>query len=486
VKKMILEGLKRITPAYLENRYYLWRQKFEGYKLGFRLFLRHRFSTAYYVFQRIVSVFYLMQLRIKSVDAYYKLRGEKMTERLFRHVTFRMAMERKWKSFPALPALSIHPTDILFVSSSAHPELIKMCIALKRVRPGLRCTLVTRRHAHTQELCNKWFDEVIVTGPGNDLKMISGIKNVQAKVVILRFRDIVFNALARMYCTSPLVYYSSGFFPSSRYEDFLTDPELTFEEVFESDKYLLENVEGILHFLSDDVITWFKNRGVRISCPSSVLYTASLEELKPEKILPKLSEQDGEWHIVHATGVELANTPPKLGGGAFLPIDKCRVIVNQGIHLHVYGTYFDRNLLGYAPYVELEKQNKYFHIEDNLEFNGLQTELTKYDLAWKHWDISAMPFWREYLDYVTPNFFAYLQSGVPLLMSNQMPFRERDIALKHQVGILIGDDEIGHVKNILEQNKEQIKKMSLTAIEVSKGALSYSVENLMKVVGPYL
>lgn len=486
MKKLIFNKLERIFPASFFNRYYALREKFEGRKMKFRLFLRHKFPAGYYLLQRIVSNIYLAQLSLKSPDAYKKILKEKMPDRLFRHVTFRMAMERKWKRFPKLLSLPISKTEVLFVSSSAHPELIKMCIALKRSRPGIRCTLITRRHAHTQRLCNQWFDEVIVTGVGNDLSMISYIQNAQAKVVILRFRDIVFQTLIQMYCTSPLVYYSSGFFPSSRYEDFLTDPELTFDEVFESDKYLLENVQGIMHFLSDGIIDWFKNRGVQITCPTSVLYTASLEELAPERILPKLSEEDGEWHIVHATGVEGVNTPPKLGGGAFLPVEKCRVIVSQGIHLHVYGTYFDRRSPGYAPYVELEKHSKYFHIESNLEFDVLQVEMTKYDLAWKHWDISAMPFWPEYLDYVTPNFFAYLQSGVPLLMSAKMPFRERYIAEKYQLGILIGDDDLEYTAAILGQNKDRIRTMSAAAIEASKGVLSYPVDSLMKVVGPYL
>lgn len=486
MKKNILDSIKRILPSRVLNGYFVFREKNESFKIRFRLFLRHKFPAGYYLLQRIVSSIYMAQLSLKAPDAYKKILKAKMPRRLFRHVTFRMAMERKWRKFPHLPSLPISETDVLFVSSSAHPELIKMCIALKRSKPGIRCTLITRRHAHTQRLCSQWFDEVILTGVGNDLSMISYIQNSHAKVVLLRFRDIVFQTLMQMYCTSPLIYYSSGFFPSSRSEDFLTDPELTFDEVFESDKYLLENVQGIMHFLSDGVIDWFKKRGVQITCPTSVLYTASLEELAPTKMLPKLSEKDGEWHIVHATGVEGVNTPPKLGGGAFLPIEKCREIVRQGIHLHIYGTYFDRQLPGYAPYVELEKQSKYFHIENNLEFDKLQTEMTQYDLAWKHWDISTMPFWPEFLDYVTPNFFAYLQSGVPLLMSNKMPFRERDIAEKNQLGILVDDDQLKSIASILDQNKDRIKQMSMAAIEASKGPLSYSIHNLMRVVGPHL
>jgi hypothetical protein len=486
MKTWIKQIVRKIIPTDVRAWIYTWMFRFENLKSGFWKVIKKKSPKVFSFIQRIIVEIYLKHLSFNFPDTYHRLVNAQLPERLLRTVIFRLALQKKWRKFPELPDLPLIKTDVLFVSYSAHPDLVKMCIALKRSRPGIHCTLIANRHAHTQSLCAQWFDNVMIVGKNNDLAMISAIQNAEAKSVVMRFRDVVFHTLAVLYHTAPLIYYPPGFFLSSQSEDFLSDPELTFDETFEADKYLLERVQGIFHFLSDNAIVWFKERGVKICCPDATLYTACLSEQTPSKYLPKLSENDGEWHIVHATGVESVDRDPKKGGGAFLPIEKCRIVVSQGIHMHIYGTYLDRKAPGYAPYVELEKQSKFFHIEDNLEFDQLQIAMTKYDLAWKHWDISVIPYWSQFADYVTPNFFAYLQSGVPLLMSEKMPFREREIALQNNLGIAINDSELKNLATILKNQRDSIKLMSQSAIASSTGVLSYQFDNLLKVMGPCL
>lgn len=486
MKSWFRQSLRKILPEGIRAGIYALLFRFESLKTGFWRTSRKKFPAFYGFLQAIVERIYLQRLYFIAPETHRRLTQAGLPKHLLRTLAFRLALNKNWRKFPALPDSPRVETDVLFVSYSAHPDLLKMCIALKRARPGVRCTLVAGRDAHTQNLCKLWFDEVIVLERGHDLSLLAAIQHARAKVIVMRFRDVVFHTLALLYSRTPLIYYPSGGFLSSMSGDFLVDPELSFDEIFEADKFLLERVQGIMHFLSDGVIDWFKEKGVNITCPSATVYTACLPELSPAEFLPKLSAQDGEWHIVHATGVETVNRDPRTGGGAFLPIEKCRIVVEQGIHLHVYGTYFDRKASGYAPYVELERQSKYFHIENNLEFDQLLVEMTKYDLAWKHWDLSAISFWPIYFDYVTPNFFAYLQSGLPLLMSDKMPFRERDLALAHNLGILIKDPDLENVAAILDQHKENIKSMGKAVREASTGVLSYQIDNLLKVVGPYL
>lgn len=486
MNSMLKQVVRRLFPDNFRAWIYSLIFQVDTLKSTFWKMSRRNFPVFYKFLQEIIAWFYLKQLSVKSPSTYKILTSAHLPKRLLYTVTLRLALHKKWKNFPIQSNFPLVKTDVLFASYSAHPDLLKMCIALKRAKPGIRCTLIAGRDAHTQNLCKKWFDEVIFTANGNEPIILAAMQHADAKVIVMRFRDIVFQTLAPLLSRSPLIYYPSGGFLSSLSEDFLADPELSFDEIFEADRFLVERVQGIMHFLSDGVIDWFKEKGANITCPNATVYTACLPELTPSEFLPKLSTQDGEWHIVHATGVETVNRDSRTGGGAFLPIEKCRIVVNQGVHLHVYGTYFDRRAPGYAPYVELEKQSRFFHIESNLEFDKLLVEMTKYDLAWKHWDLSAILFWPIYFDYMTPNFFAYLQSGLPLLMSEKMPFREKEVALANNLGLLVQDADLENLLSILNQRKDDIQEMSQAAKEASHGVLSYQINNLLSVLGPYL
>ena len=480
------EILKKIFPAPLRARVHALLSRIEDRQNRFWRNTRQNRPRLYFFLQSIIAALYLLGLRLGAPATHRRLSHSGMPRRLLQTVLFRLALQKKWRKFPHLPAVRATQTDVLFISYSAHPDLLKMCIALKSAHPNTHCTLVAGRDAHTQSLSRQWFDEVVFYQPGDEASLLAALHHTSAKVVVMRFRDVVFHSLALLYSPAPLIYYPSGGFLSSMSADFTVDPELSFEEIFEADRHLLERVQGIMHFLSDGVIDWFKERGANITCPSAAIFTACLPQLNPPQYLPKLSAQDGEWHIVHATGVELAGRDPKTGGGAFLPIEKCRRVVSQGIHLHVYGTYFNRAVPGYAPYVELEQNSRFFHIEDNLQFDQLLLETTRYDLAWKHWDISQIAFWPIYFDYITPNFFAYLQSGLPLLMSEKMPLREKEIALANNLGLLVPHEQLDHLREILDQNRENIAQMSESVRAARATVLAYPTARLLGMLEPYL
>lgn len=478
--------LKKIFPAQLRSKIYAQIARFESMQTTFWRNARKNQPRIYFFLQSIIASAYLLKLRLSPGPAYRLITQANLPKRLQQTILFRLSLQKQWQKFPALTSKAPTQTDVLFVSYSAHPDLLKMCIALKSARPNIHITLVAGRDAHTQKLSEQWFDVVHFCKPGDDASLLGAIQKTQAKVIVMRFRDVVFQHLALLYSPAPLIYYPSGGFLSSMSLDFSVDPELSFEEIFEADRLMLERVQGIMHFLSDGVIDWFKSRGAQITCPSAAIFTACLPELAPTRFLPKLSAQDGEWHIVHATGVETVHRDPKTGGGAFLPVEKCRKVVQQGIHLHVYGTYFNRLAPGYAPYVELEQNSRFFHIEDNLPFDRLLLEMTRYDLAWKHWDITQIAFWPVYFDYITPNFYAYLQSGLPLLMSEKMPFREKEIALANNLGLLVQDAELSDLAQILNHNRENINRMAEAVQTATTGVLAYPVERLLGLIGPYL
>lgn len=426
-----------------------------------------------------------VQLRKHNPDTYQILMSNDLPERLHAIIAARVVTDGGWQARPASSAPRSVSVDVLFVSYAAHPDLVKQCIALKRERPGIRCALAVQCFAHTERLSQQWFDEVRIVGRGNKAELMGILRRADAKVVILRYLDVVFNTCARLSRQGPLIYSPPGFFLSSRSEDYLSDPGLTFDAVFEAEKFLLERVDGVIHFLSDPVIEWFKTNGVNIACPTATVYVACMPELDPPTKLPKLSEKDGEWHIVHATGVPKATNHPKWGGDTFLALAKCEEVIKQGIHLHVYGTYFDRNRPEYAAYVELERRSPYFHIEDQLEFDDLITTMTQYDYAWKHWDVSRKAIWPIHKG-VTPNFYAYIQSGLPLLLSPMAYALEVELAREHGIGLIVGEGELGNLRQILDDNKQNLAEMQKRVERGKSGVFSYDTQSLLKVIGPYL
>lgn len=423
---------------------------------------------------------FLRRLRRLHPDDWGALWRRDLPERLRLAVLYRLATDKRWHDWPARGSTPVISADVLFVSYRAHPDLVKQCIALKRESPGLRCALAVEQHAHTERLCHKWFDEVVALGRPDPPRLLGLLRNADARVVVLRYRDVLFNTLARLLRRGPLVYSPPGFFLSSRSDD-QDAARLPRHVPFLADRFLLENAEGVVHFLSPDAIQWFRDHGVRVSCPTAAVYVACMPELDPPVSLPKLSQADGEWHIVHATGVA-----PNYGDDPFLSLAKCQAVVSQGVHLHVHATYFDQRHPGYAPYVELERRSPYFHIEDQVEFDDLLTLMTRYDYAWKHWDTSGDRIWPAFSSYLTPNFHAYVQSGLPLLMSPQGPPLEVRMAQEQGIGVFVGEDDLPRLRRTLEENRANLPELQQRVQRAKAGAFAYDACSLMGVVGPHL
>ena len=115
---------------------------------------------------------FLPRLRRQHPADYAALLHGDIPERLRAIIIDRLATEA-WREWPAETSAPSVSADVVFVSHTAHPDLLKQCIALKREMPGLRCALVVENHAHTQRLCQQWFDQVIVFGKRDETLLLS-------------------------------------------------------------------------------------------------------------------------------------------------------------------------------------------------------------------------------------------------------------------------------------------------------------------------
>ncbi len=269
--------------------------------------------------------------------------------------------------------------------------------------------------------------------------------------MILRTRDPLEQIWAAAFWDNRLIYYPPGFFASSWSDDavyFYQQWRWPRPLIFHAEKLLLERADAVVHFLSDEAITWFLNKGVKVKGPAKVVYAACMPELSPNRHLEKLSRRDGEFHLVHATGVARPGSSPTLAGYADHRKKWAR-IVQQGIHVHAYFSHIDTGDKQWAHYHQLARRSPYFHIERQLEFDDLLVAMTQYDYALKHWDLSRLAVYPEFKNYLTTNFFAYLQAGLPCIVSPTMNAETR-LVQQYGIGVVVEENEIPQLRQMLD------------------------------------
>jgi hypothetical protein len=130
---------------------------------------------------------------------------------------------------------------------------------------------------------------------------------------------------------------------------------------------------------------------------------AMRSDLKPT--LEKLSEKDGEMHLVYEGVLSMDGYR-----GRMLPLFEG--IAKKGTHIHIYGIGDERTLKAFmAPQHRLLK----YHFEGSLPHDELMSALTRYDAG-------LVPFLdhgtdRGYMDTMLPNkLFDYLAAGLCILV----------------------------------------------------------------------
>lgn len=330
-------------------------------------------------------------------------------------------------------------TDILYITGQGAPDIIKEIIALKRVNPDLHCTLVTRSLGYTEDLSRCYFEQIQFISNYGDL--ISVLLNTEARVVIVRRGGHIFySVLTRLLWNGRMIYHPSGWL--TQYE--VEQPGYS---AFQAEKYVAEKADGIFHFFSSSAIERLTRDGMNIICPVETIYPGCVLELRPKRTLPKLSGHDGKLHLVHAHGIGLAGADPRVAGPA-QNWDKWRKILEQGIHIHAYVTYVSLSDPGLSPYWKLAEDFSNFHIEERLQYNELLVSLTQYDYALIHGNFEGSALKQEFWYFLSNNFFAYLDAGLPVIVSPSLQAHAY-YASTLRIGVVVPEEEISQLKSIL-------------------------------------
>lgn len=138
----------------------------------------------------------------------------------------------------------------------------------------------------------------------------------------------------------------------------------------------------------------------RLDVPTMVLWSAIAEENIPKERLPKLSEQDGEIHLVYEGGV-----------GTYGYRDYRSIfsdIANAGIHVHIHSVSEEE------VYANMAAGNNYLHYYDPIPPKELMIKLTQYDAGLITLAVDDTN--RECANASMPNkLFEYLAAGLPII-----------------------------------------------------------------------
>ena len=215
------------------------------------------------------------------------------------------------------------------------------------------------------------------------------------------------------------------------------------------DKYCFENAAGIIHRGPEFEINYYKKNGYKINCPIISYQDYCNKKFFIQKNPEKLSDQDGETHIVSMGSGMNHYSIPKL----------IKRITKQKIHFHLYLVpYSSLNVNIYDQCYQLNKTNRYFHLEKTVPFSRIHEELSKYDYG-------AMILTSEYtIQYqkeykktcLSYRLFNWFEAGLPVIMTNWYEYMS-DIINKNKVGFSISENEIDELKNIIE--KQELKSL---------------------------
>jgi len=178
------------------------------------------------------------------------------------------------------------------------------------------------------------------------------------------------------------------------------------------------------------------------------------EDMMPKVLTDKLSDKDGEIHIVYAGTIT-----SQMEGHHYDLRGIFREIAEHGFHIHIYASREDE------AYSLLAEKDSHIHYHGHFNRKVLmQDELKKYDFGWAGFN-DAMN--KEHLDVALPNkAIEYIGCGLPIL------------TLPHKtLSKFVTENKVGLVINSFDEMKEQLFESREIQVNVIKKRFEFTIEN---------
>lgn len=358
-----------------------------------------------------------------------------------------------------------HTNLVVFVAETPYFTILRQSIALRR--RGYKTAILALKpiDVKLRELFESSFDATI-----------DGIGSLTALSQILeKIKPIVFHIQCWMWgyhiakfimklridtpCVCEFYDITSAVLPPEKLMEILPNSSTATETVrldLQMENYIFNNANAVIHRLSSDVI-----------CEITRNHKSSVETLEfPPYPLPefstgngkKLSDKDGEYHLVFAGNLHPDNIKPSLSPIALMSKTFERIIA-QGIHIDVFQ---DPNISitqekpEYAGVFSLAKSPRFNFIQGKSP-DQLAKHLQKYDYG-----INLTDFHPDVLinrektmrGGIGTKQFSYLEAGIPSLISAEWTYASNH-AVKHGYGIALGESGRKDIKTILNNTNYQ-------------------------------
>ena len=426
--------------------------------------------------QRLYGILWLKR---HAPEVYWRLYRPDLPKRLQDYLLNRILNEPN--SILAEPYRVGEPldTDVLFVTDNPVPEMVKDIIALRRENPGLHCSVIVTTLIIQSKLYKRYFDQILFYKYGVDL--INHLRRARAQVVVFARRGHWEGMLTRLFYDGKVI------FRPGDLHTWLPGYDRQAVALL-AERYLLERCEGVYHNYSPEVAEWLRDT-MEIKGPLEFIPPACVPELGPAERLPKLSDRDGEYHIVYAAslGYQKEKGCISKDRGPMTTLDKFRAIASQGIHLHLFHPFLDEShtLPGMEPYFQLARESPYFHIERALPYEELLVELTKYDFGLSHATIDPrlppLPtrfpihgFPKNFfiyegaevpclIDHLPASFWTYVEAGLPIIGTPTQRFVSETIE-RNGLGLTIAESAMSMLRQRLQElNRKDLERQVLEA-----------------------
>lgn len=200
----------------------------------------------------------------------------------------------------------------------------------------------------------------------------------------------------------------------------------------------------------------------------TVFYSYMSESLVPRRLRKRLSEEDGQIHIVY-----IGTVSSLIKDSHYDFRDIFKGIADRGIHVHMYVSIWGAKD---KTYKRLAEDNEFIHYHGHLNQRTLLEEITQYDYGWAGFNANEKNI--EHLDVALPNkAFEYIACGLPVLAFPHKTLKE--FIKRNGVGLVFDDlDEM--VSKLKEDRIESTRKRVLGSRH------RFTVEaNISKVIQHY-
>lgn len=357
---------------------------------------------------------------------------------------------------------------IAFVGKNPQVRILKQALGLKQTGRYSLTLIAERLHLLKDSIdlnqLHTVFDRVISYNTFPDsLMSIRGMGRLSQKLNLLRLKHIlkrldvdivhahaepnIVTEVAIRYAQCPVIYDVHDFSSLRFGFEYVSDKGQNAE------RYCLENASGIIHKGADLEIDYYRNAGYKITAPVLQFQDYCVEEYIVKKPLPKLSDKDGEIHIVYTGMVVPMKASSKFKYAQFDEL--AEIFAAQQIHFHIYPVQYQKGSLSW--YEDFARKTPYFHLHETLPIYKLTEEISQYDYgSWIQFT-EGTPVIQEYLNSAIGNkFFTYLEAGLPIIVRDQIAYGAKLID-QYGIGIAVSKDDLKNFNGILEKIDKKLR-----------------------------